>query len=106
MTCNIYSDDIYDYNDNICGRINGNFVNIYSITFEIKKSKHKRDGWLCFKIYNSNWRLNCKIYSNEMEFSIRDTNVFTPIDLKIFSLVVNHGSVFLYNKIFVPQFSF
>lgn len=106
MACNIYSNDIYDYDDNICGNINGNFVKIYSLYFEIKKSKHRHDGWLCFKICNSNWRFNCKIYSNEIEFSIKETNVFTSIDLKIFSLVINHGSVFLYNKIFVPHFSF
>jgi len=106
MACNIYSNDIYDKNDNICGNINGNFVKIYSTRFEIKKSKHKRDGWMCFKICNSNWRLNCKIYSNEIEFSIKEANIFTPVDIKIFGLISQYGWTFLYNKIFVPHFSF
>lgn len=107
---NIYTNAIYDKTDKLVGHLDGAKLHLDGIEYYLVESKKRITGWRCFGIYKTNWRFQCKIYSNEIRLSLKTdckshsdgpgTCTYVQADLVLMNTVVRLGNEFTYGSLF------
>lgn len=106
----IYTKNIYDKTDKNVGYLDGAKLHLDGIDYCLTTSKKRIEGWRCYGIFATNWRFQCKIYSNEIRLSLKTdckshsdgpgTCKYVQADLVLMNTVVRLGNEFVYGSLF------